>query len=129
MSDFPDIEIYVRNLSLADIENWLAAAFSNVKSQPTAKNTHAFQVLYNENKIPVLVIEKAKGAFACIWFQAETTPWANDHQCAMALAAAVADIDQVEIRASQGSWVEGKDSEQWWSITNNQQQLIDWPDE
>lgn len=98
---YPDIEIYLKPLSLEALGAWLGEQFGQVVVfQPAGKLQHRTRLTRDGVEIAVLVVEKVADGFASLWFDSASTPWARDVDCARAAARAL----QVEARCSLGGW-------------------------
>ena len=114
---YPDIEIYVRAVSLETIEAWLNTIFNEVQlihDKKQSGSSHQYTLRYQEQSILLLVIENAIDDFISLWFQSSITPWADDITCARE---AYAFFDQ-EVRCSTGSWQEDNDDQDQWFFIN-----------
>ncbi|AQZ93300.1 hypothetical protein ACFSB1_11530 [Halopseudomonas phragmitis] len=108
----PDIEIYLREDHLPALLDWLA---SLGQLQQTSTSGRASLEL-DGVRIPVLIVRKAAGKWASIWFDSDRTPWATDADCARAVFAAIGQ----EVRCSVGGWSEddGEDDADRWLKVN-----------
>lgn len=118
----PDIEIYVANASLQQIQDWLSARFGQTLTRSHKKGQSQLEVTIDGTSTPVLVIEKAAGRFTSLWFDSATTPWHTDLDCAREAQLHF----NCEIRCIYSGWNEGDDPDEWWSINNNGEQRIQW---
>ncbi len=119
----PDIEIYLKRQSLADIRNWLTQRFEHCETRPQpGKKTHTLQLRHQGQLIPVLIVEGASGAYTSVWFDSAHTPWATDLECARDAQAALGG----EVRCSIGGWSEGEDPDTWWSVSEHGEQQVVW---
>lgn len=101
MSTVQDIEIYAKNLKLADILSWLEKSFSSVEAITSGKVVHDYALNGN---IPLMVVENAVGkAWTSIWFKSPETPWADDRECARSLQT----LTQCRVRANATPWLMG----------------------
>ena len=125
-----DIEIYVKYVAIEQIELWLRHEFDQVTridgDASAPKTARCYQVINKEGldqePIEVMIIPKVVGIFSSVWFDATTTPWANDQACASAAFAFI----QQEIRCTPGSWHEDQDLDLWWSISEAGEKEMIW---
>lgn len=114
---FPDIEIYLKRVSVDEIVAWLNEVFDNVevvRTEPTARCKIGSMFCTISDQV-------AKGGYASVWFEQNHTPWATDRDCARDAYAHF----QVEIRCSTGGW-EGEDDGGWLRFTNKGEQVVNW---
>ncbi|WP_148253268.1 hypothetical protein [Aidingimonas lacisalsi] len=125
MQRYPDIEIYLADISVDALNDWLserldAPALSRAGKRKwrTTGNLHGLT-------IPVLLIEQAADGFASLWFDSDATPWAKDIDCARE---AVERFD-CEVRCSLGSWQPGDDPDRFIRVLpDGTEEEMDWPD-
>ena len=120
----PDIEIYIKDISIEMIEQWLCEIFGPV-SLPKTNGKPINLKVGTEPELPLMITPNAAGkAFTSIWFQSDQTPWQSDETCAQAFLA----FHDGEVRCSATSWQEEEDesSEQWLCMTRNEKRLIRW---
>lgn len=122
MNTVDDIEIYARNLKLADIVSWLETCFSSVEVVTSGKVVHNYRL---DDKVPLMIVESAVGkAWTSIWFKSAETPWADDRACAKALQA----YARCRVRANAAPWSDGEDMDEWWQITEDgEESTVSWP--
>lgn len=127
----PDIEIYVKDADMTEIESWLMESFSDVQLP-----SHAEQIFVkgkairatignNGSTTELLITPQASGkSFCSIWFKQNITNWENDESCAQSLLKKA----DVEIRCSASGWSEEEEieSEQWLLLTRDERKLINW---
>ena len=125
MNTIHDIEIYVKNQPLADIEHWLQASFDSVRTINSGKVVHDLEVRAGSVSIPVMIVEHAVDkAWTSIWFKTPGTPWKDDTECARSLHS----YGQCRVRCNSGPWQEGTDMDEWWQLTEQgEKTLIKWP--
>ena len=118
----PDIEIYLKDADRAAIGAWLTAALN----APCAWQQKGRVWRCNCANIPVVLFEKAVGAWHSLLLESADTPWANDAQCAQAAAAYL----QVNVRCAPGSWQEAdgvNDADSWLQAkADGQLETITW---
>ena len=121
---FPDIEIYIKNIDLARIEEWLNLHFESVSGKEISQH-FLLEVTYQQHATEVHYVHNAaRGQFSCLWFKHNQTPWPTDLDC----AGSAADFLQTEVRCSDGSWQE-PDQEQdqnWYSLKGGITTKIRW---
>ncbi len=125
MNSIEDREVYVKNLTLADITHWLEKTFEAVTPINSGKVVHDYEVLFSDRLIPVMIVENAVGkAWTSIWFKASGTPWQDDTECAHSLHGSIA----CRVRCNSGPWQEGADMDEWWQLDEaGNETLIKWP--
>ncbi|WP_158774935.1 hypothetical protein [Cobetia sp. L2A1] len=123
---YPDIEIYLKPLSIEALGAWLGEQFGQVVVfQPAGRLQHRARLTRDGNDIALLVVEKVANGFASLWFDSAATPWARDVDCARAAAAAL----QVESRCSLGSWQPGDEPDRFYRILpDGSEEAFTWPD-
>lgn len=117
-----DIEIYAKNLTLADIKSWLESCFSSIETVQSGKVVHDFVL---DGHIPLMIVENAVGkAWTSIWFKSPQTPWSDDRECARNLQA----FAQCQVRANAAPWSDGEDMDEWWQVTESGEEgTLSWP--
>ncbi|MGB0466655.1 MAG: hypothetical protein ACPGF7_03870 [Pontibacterium sp.] len=119
----PDIEIYIKNRSLTDIETWLNQCFESLETALSQGTIHEYSAMLNGVKIPVMVHEKVVGkAWTSIWFKSDQTPWAIDLDCAIAAAKDM----ETQARCIASGWSDGDEPDEWWKVEKGQQETILW---
>ena len=84
----PDIEIYLRDDHVNDLLDWLHQAMGPLTlDEPKGLTQHG--ALRGDQTIPLMVVRKAAGKWASIWFDSDATPWESDRDCARAVHAAI----------------------------------------
>ena len=127
MSNAPDIEIYVPNLTTEQAITWLESVFENCtlakKKKGMPKNAQPINVQWQSQTIFGIVIEKAAPGFTSIWLNSRQLPWANDKECA---EAAAQHFDS-PVRFVTDSWDQKQEPGAWSEIdTNGQIKQIIW---
>ncbi len=120
----PDIEIYLREDCLDDLSPWLEQQVGEVQLGPWSGTTRR-GTLHSDTLIPLLIVRKAAGKWASVWFTSDQTPWATDLDCARALAAGM----NVEVRCSTGGWDEDQgvtDADLWMKVTAAGEEAFIW---
>jgi len=123
---FPDIEIYVNDPELEQIEQWLYELFKTVAEPKRLDKRTLLYLSTTETgtEVPVHVVEKAAGKYWSIWFDSPESPWDTDIDCARAAFAYFA----TTIRCSVGSWEPDQPMDLWWQISKKGEGEISWPD-
>ncbi|WP_136681348.1 hypothetical protein [Neptunomonas sp. XY-337] len=125
MSDnrHPDIEIYVKNCSPDSLHKWLQSVAEQVTQEASQPGTHAFTLLIDGHRVPVLIHEKVAGkAWTSVWFKENHTPWEKDIDCARAASTAL----ETQIRCIASGWNNGDDPDEWWKVEGDNEELITW---
>lgn len=120
----PDIEIYLREDHLDGLSEWLGQHIGELQLGPWAGTTRHGR-LHSDTEIPMMIVRKAAGKWASIWFNSDQTPWATDLDCARALAAGM----DVEVRCSAGGWDETQgmtDADSWMKVTAAGEEAFIW---
>lgn len=120
----PDIEIYLREDCLDALQQWLGQHLGEVQLSPKPGTTQHGTV-HGETAIPMLIVRKAAGKWASVWFTSDRTPWATDLDCARALATGMG----VEVRCSTGGWDEQQglaDADLWMKVTATGEETFIW---
>ncbi len=110
----PDIEIYLRDDHVQDLLEWLGRDLGRLELSPPAGLTQR-GVLQAGSAIPLMVVRRAAGKWASIWFDSPDTPWESDAACARAIHAALGH----EVRCSVGGWTEADgeaDADRWLKV-------------
>ncbi|HKM36929.1 MAG TPA: hypothetical protein VJY83_04740 [Thiopseudomonas sp.] len=94
----PDIEIYVKDIDRSAIEAWLTSALG----APCLWQEKGRVSRCECAGIPIVWFEKAVGRWHSLLLESNSTPWANDAECAHAAAVAL----QTNVRCAPGSWQE-----------------------
>ncbi|UAW97690.1 hypothetical protein KEM63_12905 [Halopseudomonas nanhaiensis] len=120
----PDIEIYVRDDHVDDLIHWLGREVGDLVLPPGAGLTRK-GVIHTAQPIPLMIVRKAAGKWASIWFDSDTTPWETDVDCARAVHAATGH----EVRCSVGGWTESDgeaDADRWLKINDEGEAEFVW---
>jgi len=126
----PDIEVYIKDISVDAIINWLNDVFEGVEAQsPLDKSPLTLQCKIKEDTgsvatIPVTIFTGAAGKlYTSLWFQSDKTPWNTDFDCAIQLVEATGN----EVRCSTNGWEEAEDADnQWWKVTSEEKTIVNW---
>ncbi|PRB76517.1 hypothetical protein [Pseudomonas sp. MYb185] len=120
----PDIEIYLKEDFLDELNGWLEQHVGRVDLGPWSGTTRR-GTLHGDAAIPLMIVRKAAGKWASIWFESEATPWATDLDCARAVAAGI----NREVRCSIGGWEEAQgeaDADRWYKVTTEGEEEFTW---
>ncbi|MDX1475701.1 MAG: hypothetical protein R3309_16125 [Reinekea sp.] len=116
MTNAPDIEIYVNNITTADAERWLSSLFDTIEPQPKKKgmpkNSFPYQVDWQSHQFQVIVFDNVERGFTSIWFNATQLPWVDDLACAQQAAP----FFQRSVRVTAGGWNTHADPDAWIEI-------------
>lgn len=122
-TEYPDIEIYLKHVNPDDLVEWLRTRFGQCEISKQSRRVTELNVGYQEQIIPVLIVEKAQGIFTSLLFESNHTPWANDKACGLEAY----EQFNTEIRCNADSWQEGAEPDEWLSISEEGEKLINWP--
>jgi hypothetical protein len=123
MSKQPDIEIYVREASVADIRAWLEKKLGALVDEPSRGTMSKFVVDIDGSKVPVRITTAAPGkAWTSVWLDSPDTPWADDLACARDCFAALGK----EVRCATGGWNEDDDPDAFIKINADGETPISW---
>lgn len=120
----PDIEIYLKEDFLDDLTAWLDQQVGRVELGPWSGTTRR-GTLHGDCAIPLMIVRKAAGKWASVWFESDRTPWDTDLDCARAVASG---IDR-EVRCSIGGWEEEQgeaDADRWLKVTSAGEEEFIW---
>ncbi len=122
----PDIEVYIKDISIDAIINWLNEVFDDVATQGALdKSPLTLQCkMKSAASMPVTIFTGAAGKlYTSLWFQSDKTPWNTDLDCAIQLVEATGN----EVRCSTNSWEEVEDADnQWWKVTTEGKAIVNW---
>lgn len=118
----PDIEIYLKNIELTTITQWLQNCLGECSAWQLKGNT--YQCYTQERQIPISFYPKAVGNWHCLYFASNATPWPDDLACAKAANRHL----NIEVRCAPNGWTEEIDesveqADRWLSV--NQQQITE----
>jgi len=112
----PDIEIYLKGIGAADLEQWLTAQLDDLTPTKRVagmpKNARPFQGIWEGERFTILVIEKVADGFTSLWLNSPELPWRDDLECATTAAAHF----QREVRIAADGWQEGAEPDAWISV-------------
>lgn len=121
----PDIEIYVREEHLDALTDWLGQELGSFELKPWNELVRRGTLTCGERKIPVMIVRKAAGKWASVWFDSAYTPWESDLDCARAIYKGL----QEEVRCSVGGWSEEEDdpdADRWIKINASGEVEFTW---
>ena len=121
--NFPDIEIYVKNLRVSEINIWLEKFFGVRLISKIGATT----LVYLSNPVEDLecrILENAaEPDFTSIYFSPNKTVWETDLECAKDAFGHF----QLEVRCSASSWTENsQEGEDWFKINSEGTHRIKW---
>ena len=120
---FPDIEIYIKNLSVNEISIWLDKLFGE---SPTSRlgSTTLVQLRNCESEMECRILENAaEPEFTSIYFSPNKTKWQTDLECARDAFSHF----QLEVRCSASGWSENsQEGEDWFKINSEGTHRIKW---
>ncbi len=125
MSQQTDLEIYLFNSTPATIKAWLEGVFDIVEFDATSTQKVISGTACLDNRtIQIKLYTNAMGRkVACLWFENNKLPWAEDIDCARAASKAL----NIEVRCAQSSWKEGDDAQsEWWKIVDGEETSVEW---
>lgn len=121
----PDIEIYLREEHLDAFTAWLSAEVGPLELQGWDGLTRHGKLSYQDNLFPLMIVRKAAGKWASIWFDSDRTPWATDVECARAVNQGLGQ----EVRCSVGGWSEEDgeaDADRWLKVNAEGEEEFTW---
>lgn len=125
MERYPDIEIYLADVTTERLDAWLGETLDAAPLKPAGKHKWRGHGRRDGVDIPILLVENVADGFASLWFDSAATPWPRDIDCARDVARALA----CEVRCSLGGWQPGDDPDRFWQVRpDGQEGAIVWPD-
>lgn len=121
----PDIEIYVREEHLDALTAWLGQELGSLELKPWNELVRRGTLTCGEHRIPLMIVRKAAGKWASVWFDSAHTPWESDLDCARAVYLGL----QEEVRCSVGGWSEEEDdpdADRWIKINASGEVEFTW---
>lgn len=100
----PDIEIYLKDVELDAVSQWLKEALGPCTEWQAKGQTFKCRA----GDIAITWLPKAVGKWHSLYLESDATPWADDLACAQAAHAAL----QVQVRCAPGSWNEEQSEEE-----------------
>ncbi len=121
--NFPDIEIYVKNLRVSEINIWLDKFFG-VSLISKVGSTTLVHLSNPEGELKCRILENAaEPNFTSIYFSPNKTEWETDLECAKDAFGHF----QLEVRCSASSWTENsQEGEDWFKINSEGTHRIKW---
>ncbi len=126
MENQTDIEIYLMKQPVDAILEWLNDCFDSCSEPDIKGRSTNLEVVYTGQTIPVNIVENAAGkAWTSIWFDADSTPWQCDAECARDAHKAL----RARVRCNASFWQEfAGNTDEWLEISEHgSEKLIDWP--
>jgi len=123
-----DLEIYIRDVDIAALEQWLSNALDELqvtREQSASSGVWKARGLFSGTALSVTLYPQAFGKrFASLVIEGGGLPWDSDLACARAAWEALG----TEIRCSPGEWQEGDpvEDEKWWRLDERGEQLAAW---
>ncbi|MFE8073209.1 hypothetical protein QQM79_19275 [Marinobacteraceae bacterium S3BR75-40.1] len=121
-----DIEIYIRDVDIEALKQWLEQRFDAVDLSPLDNNAgYKGAVVSGDHRVPVSLFFRAGGnRYSSLTFDSSHTPWETDLACAREAFEALG----TEIRCSTGEWQEGmpEENEYWWRIDARGEKKARW---
>lgn len=121
----PDIEIYLRDDHVDELIHWLGHDLGQLSLHAPAGLTQRGVLKVTQATIPVMIVRKAAGKWASIWFESDQTPWDADLDCARAVHSAL----NREVRCSVGGWTESDgeaDADRWLKVNAEGESEFEW---
>ncbi|MDB9895088.1 hypothetical protein OAC77_04935 [Reinekea forsetii] len=119
MSNAPDIEIYIQELSTDRAIVWLESVFSEVKvaqkKKGMPKKAQPLTINWQGATIPAVVFEDVVPGFTSIWLDSPSLPWSDDREC----ASAAAQFLDLTVRVTAGSWQQDDNGDAWIEVLPN----------
>jgi len=121
--NFPDIEIYIKNLKINELNAWLGTCWE-ISSTSQIGSTAVLQLCNAQRKLECRILENAiEPGFTSIFFSPNKTKWETDLQCARDAFT----YFQLEVRCSTGGWNENSnEDEDWFKIDSDGIHRIKW---
>lgn len=121
----PDIEIYVKNTSVAEVRDWLEKRLGEMAAEPARGAMAHFRADRDGTPIPVRIMPGAVAKnWTSVWLDSPDTPWANDLACARDCFSFLAK----EVRCAASSWHEDDedDPDAFIQVTADGEKPISW---
>ncbi|MEH6386903.1 MULTISPECIES: hypothetical protein [Pseudomonas] len=121
----PDVEIYLREDHLDALTSWLEQTFEGLELKAWNGLTRHGTLRLDGQAIPLMIVRKAAGKWASVWFDSDATPWDTDLDCARAIQAATGH----EVRCSVGGWSEEQgdaDADRWMKVNEEGETEFIW---
>lgn len=125
--DLRDLEIYIRDIDLAAVVQWLSCHFDQIDLPGDAPINKAVKGRgnYTGHDVRISIYPGAGGKrYASLILEGDELPWESDLDCGRSAWRAM----DSEIRCSPGDWEEGEpvQDEKWWRIDQRGEQLAVW---
>ena len=119
----PDIEIYLKRATPADIIDWLKQNFQIIQSSDRGEGCKLTLDYKGSSTDCIIVEQAAKGGYVSVWFKTNETPWRTDEECAREAFEALG----VETRCSIGGWeADSDESGGWYRFTDTGRSVVNW---
>lgn len=125
-----DVEIYIAQLTAADLQPWLEERLEALtpqrKRKGMPKNALLYEGVWQGEGFTVIIMDKVMDGFTSVWLNSPNLPWQDDADCARD---AVAYFNH-EARIAAGGWQEKDDPDAWIRITaDGRETPIQWKTE
>lgn len=121
-----DLEIYIRDLEAGAVSRWLEGQLESLELDDSGVDSvirgHG---RYQGQRLSITLYPRAFGKrYTSLVLEGEVLPWESDLECARSAWGAM----ELEVRCSQGNWVEGTpvEDEKWWRLDARGEQLVVW---
>ena len=126
---YPDIEVYIQQVKLSEIVDWLTSRLDVSTVEERGKstvlmliNTNADDIVANGTLMTCTIVPDAvKGNFTSIWITPNDTEWLTDRDFALEAH----NHFGLETRCSTGSW-DGNDEQGWLRLTPDGESIVNW---
>ena len=117
-----DIEIYVRDCAVEELEGWIESSFS-----PLGRPDRFGDTLVYPSSLGPVTLTNVGGPFVGIWFATPRSPWATDVDCARQAATELKRV----VRCDPGRHSPEVDpqSDVFLEIDDGVERLVEWHDE
>lgn len=126
MSQAPDIEVYIPEISTEQGSEWLTSVFNSCqlakKKKGMPKSAQPIYVEWEGQKIFCIIFEQVVPGYTSIWLDSPNLPWSSDQECALAAAT----YFSKPVRFVADSWQQKQDPDAWSEVdeSKNVTQLI-----
>lgn len=123
-----DLEIYIRDIDIAAVTEWLSGHFDQLEHPDehlSGDRPVKLEAFYCGHRVRLSIYPQAGGKrYASLILEGDDLPWASDLDCGRSAWRAM----DTEIRCSPGDWKEGEpvEDERWWRIDERGEQLAVW---
>ena len=126
---YPDIEIYIQQVKLPELVDWLTSRLEVSSIEEKGKSTVLMLMNTNDDDIIAngtsmvctIVPEAVEGNFTSVWITPNNTEWLTDRD----FAREAHNHFQLETRCSTGSW-DGNDEQGWLRLTPDGESIVNW---